>query len=85
MFVFSKDFFVFSYVLELVWKGHYSFSHFYRKRKMSHILEKTEFLQFPLVVQNEAVTSRPPTSQVLLAADVGHGGVQHPPSSPLHS
>lgn len=50
-----------------------------------HLLQQAEFLQLPLVVQDEAVTARPPPSQVLLPADVRHRGVQHPSTSPLHT
>lgn len=50
-----------------------------------YILKKAEFLQLPLVVQNEAITTGPPAGQVLLPSDIGHWGVQHPPTSPLHT
>ena len=51
----------------------------------THLLQETQLLQLPLVVQDEAVATRPPARQVLLAADVGHGCVQHPPAPPLHA
>ena len=38
-----------------------------------HLLQETQLLQLPLVVQDEAVAPWPPARQVLLAADVGHG------------
>ena len=50
-----------------------------------HLLQKAEFLQLPLVVQDEAVATGPPPSQVLFPTDVCHRGVQDTPAPPLHA
>lgn len=49
------------------------------------LLQQTELLQLPLVVQDEAVAARPPPGQVLLSSDVCHRGVQHTSATTLHA
>lgn len=50
-----------------------------------YFLQQAELLQLPLMVEDEAVAAGPPAGQVLLSPDVGHGGVQHTPATPLHA
>lgn len=49
------------------------------------LLQQTQLLQLPLMVQNQAVTARSPPSQVLLPSDVRHRGVQHTSTTALHA
>lgn len=51
---------------------------------MTHLMQLFHFLQLPLVLGDETVSSGPPAGQVLLSTHIGHGCVQHLPSPPLH-
>lgn len=50
----------------------------------THLMQLFHFLQFPLVLQDETISSGPPSSQVLFSTHISHWCVQHFSPPPLH-
>lgn len=50
-----------------------------------HLMQLLEFLQLPLVLQDQTVSSGSPTGQVLLSTHIRHRCIQHLPSPSLHT
>lgn len=51
---------------------------------MTHLMQLLHFLQLPLVLHDQTVSSGPPPGQVLFSTHVSHRCVQHLSPPPLH-